>query len=150
MRYLRGHSPKRLGPANENWKGGKTMMYGYVMVRVGRRYRPEHVLIWEAANGTVPKGMHVHHKNGNKTDNRLENLECLTRSEHKHIHQHTPFGYNTFIPDDDLLAAYRMLWRRLRRPPSTTECLPKNGTPHWRTYHRRFGSIDRVRQLAHP
>jgi hypothetical protein len=46
----------------------------------------EHVLVWEAHHGAVPAGMELHHVNGNKLDNRIENLLPVTRLEHKRIH----------------------------------------------------------------
>jgi len=46
-----------------------------------RRWRAVHVLVWEAANGPLPKGCAVAFKNGDKRDIRLDNLELLTRGE---------------------------------------------------------------------
>ncbi len=40
-----------------------------------------HRVLYEAFVGPIPKGMHINHKNGVKTDNRLENLEVVTPSE---------------------------------------------------------------------
>jgi len=45
-----------------------------------------HRFVWEQANGPIPKDHHVHHRNGNKTDNRLENLELLSHGEHSARH----------------------------------------------------------------
>jgi len=46
-----------------------------------RRWRAIHLLVWEAANGPLPSGHAVAFKNGDKSDIRLENLECITRRE---------------------------------------------------------------------
>lgn len=36
-----------------------------------------HREVWEKHFGSIPAGFHIHHKNGNKQDNRIENLELL-------------------------------------------------------------------------
>jgi hypothetical protein len=40
-----------------------------------------HRLVWEAFNGPIPKDMTINHKNGNKKDNRLANLEVVSQAE---------------------------------------------------------------------
>lgn len=45
-----------------------------------------HRAIWEAAHGPIPKGWHVHHKDGDHLNNALENLECLPPSDHWNEH----------------------------------------------------------------
>jgi hypothetical protein len=40
-----------------------------------------HREIWVAAHGSIPKGWIIHHLNGGKTDNRLENLAAVPRYE---------------------------------------------------------------------
>lgn len=47
-----------------------------------RGYVREHRWIWYEAFGSIPKGHHIHHKNGNKQDNRLANLELMTHQDH--------------------------------------------------------------------
>lgn len=67
---------------------------GYVKVRVGKLHPLSdrngwtylHRLIWWAAGRTVPSGYVLHHKNEDKRDNRLENLEAITRAEHNRLH----------------------------------------------------------------
>ena len=84
----------RTGEHNYAWKGGRLLgKDGYIYILAvpgnpkGRRYRLEHVLVWEQANDKkLPKGWVIHHLNHVKDDNRLENLEAMPRSQHNHEH----------------------------------------------------------------
>lgn len=46
-----------------------------------------HQEVWKHHRGPIPDGWHVHHKNGDFLDNRIENLECLPPAEHYDQHQ---------------------------------------------------------------
>lgn len=68
---------------------------GYVKVRVGTAhplsdpngYAYEHFLVWCSAGRQRPAaGETLHHRNEDKTDNRIDNLELLTRAEHNAVH----------------------------------------------------------------
>lgn len=54
---------------------------GYTQVRVNGKFFQKHHLVWEQANGPVPKGMSVVFKDGNKQNFALDNLELLNRKE---------------------------------------------------------------------
>lgn len=45
-----------------------------------------HRVVWEYYNGEIPKGFHIHHKDGNIDNNDVENLECLPSHEHLSNH----------------------------------------------------------------
>lgn len=47
-----------------------------------------HRYIWMLANGEIPEGYHIHHKDGNHLNNALENFECITATEHISAHYH--------------------------------------------------------------
>lgn len=93
-REARGFAQK--GENNPFWKGGRTIdKSGYVLVRTERTdrqtpYELEHRYLWEKAYGPLPKGHIIHHLNGIKSDNRLENLAAMSRSDH-HIKHTEPY-----------------------------------------------------------
>jgi hypothetical protein len=47
----------------------------------------KHRAIWMRVHGEIPKGYIIHHINGNKQDNRIENLECISHREHQLKHK---------------------------------------------------------------
>lgn len=82
----------RTGEKNPNWKGGRYQnTSGYIEIRVNGRKKLEHVYIVEQSLGRrLNRSEVVHHKNGDKTDNRIENLQVMTISEH--MRHHHPNG----------------------------------------------------------
>jgi hypothetical protein len=53
-------------------------------------------LVWSRAHGSIPPGLTVNHRDGVKTNNRLDNLELATRSE-QGIHAAHVLGNNHFM-----------------------------------------------------
>lgn len=67
---------------------GSITKKGYVrgFDKASGRQRMLHNLVWEQHRGLIPENYQVHHINGIKTDNRIENLELLSPIEHKRLH----------------------------------------------------------------
>lgn len=94
---MRGrHGNHARAERNGRWNDERVISsHGYVKIRVGRDhpradpngYAYEHLLVWLTA-GRRPPGPHelIHHQNENKTDNRLSNLQLITRSGHAEHH----------------------------------------------------------------
>lgn len=91
------------GELHSNWAGGKYFSpRGYVFMNVygrGKKHRElEHRYVMEChlkkiapnhpsiANGRLAHHWQVHHINGTKTDNRIENLMLVNTGDHRKVH----------------------------------------------------------------
>ena len=45
-----------------------------------------HRYVWEKEKGKIPIGFDIHHINGQKADNSIDNLECLSKSDHTRLY----------------------------------------------------------------
>ena len=82
------------GDKNHRWNEGKLRRYGYLYIQKPDHpnsdnygYVAEHRLVMEKHLGRyLDKKEHIHHKNGNRNNNKIENLHLCTFSEHMKIH----------------------------------------------------------------
>lgn len=72
-------------------KQGKTRN-GYYMVNLRRnnvkKYSSVHRLVWSAFNGAIPEGLEINHRDEDKANNALLNLELVTRKENINFGTH--------------------------------------------------------------
>lgn len=57
--------------------------YRYVSVTINRKQVavPAHRVVWQALHGAIPDGMQINHKDGDRSNNRPDNLEVVTGAE---------------------------------------------------------------------
>lgn len=67
---------------------GKTYyLCGQYFQRKGKRL---HRAVWEYHNGNIPNGYHIHHIDGDRSNNNIENLTLMQGHDHLHGHMCQP------------------------------------------------------------
>ena len=79
----RGLMPK---PWNLGKGNGYINTKGYRIISVDGMEWLEHRYVWTQFYGEIHDGYEIHHINRNKIDNRIENLDIMTKSEHGKEH----------------------------------------------------------------
>lgn len=59
---------------------------GYYLDTKGKPRKRMHIYVWEYYNDKIPKGYNVHHRDGNKANNDISNLQLVKVHEHRMIH----------------------------------------------------------------
>ena len=78
------------GENNASWKGGLVLQQGYVMLKQldGKYKKRARIIMEEYLKKDLNSYDIVHHINGDKADDRIENLQLMTRKEHIDLHHH--------------------------------------------------------------
>ncbi len=107
--YSKGMGKKHFGASNPNWKGGRLIASnGYILIRVGtdhhlsdvRGYAYEHRLFAEEKIGRrLRPREQVHHIDGNRGNNALENIEVMETLAH-HLVNHRKTGKKRRLPGE--------------------------------------------------
>ncbi|WID30783.1 hypothetical protein [Staphylococcus phage HMGUsa2] len=77
---------------------------GYLTVKINKKRHMVHRLVYEYFGTDFNKDYHIHHIDGNKQNNCIDNLECISPSEHnKRHHKDNTFNkYNRgYVLTDD-------------------------------------------------
>ncbi len=136
------HNNRPSGRRHHRWNEGRIFSeHGYVKVCVGAEhpladpngYAYEHLLVWCGAGRPRPDaGKILHHKNEDKSDNRLANLDLLTRVSHSIQHHGS-------LTDDQV----RTLRERYAAGEDGTKLASDFGIPSQRVYKLLHGNTRR-------
>jgi hypothetical protein len=95
--YPKGEKNKQFGDGTRHLKGYLEIKLPWHYLAKSTGYVPYHRLVYSLFHGPLTDSMIVHHKNGDKTDNRPENLEAyenngVHRKSHSKKQKRDKFG----------------------------------------------------------
>lgn len=109
--------------------------HGYYFIRVNTKLYREHRLIWKMLKGVDP--VELDHINRNKTDNRIENLREVTRTEN---------NINQNVRKDNISGCRGVSWHSQRQ--RWRVYLHINGSRKYLGSYREFSEASRVAKEA--
>lgn len=143
----------------------RTSSYGYLFYCENGKMNYLHREVAKVAYGDIPPGYHVHHIDGDKSNNQAVNLEILTNSEH--IRKHRPrkkivicdrCGTEFSIKNKDFLRSEQHYCsttcrdigqRKLPRPDAVTLFHQMQSISNWSKIGKLYGVSDNtVRKWA--
>ena len=74
-----GH--KSFNPQFAGKKAGHINQKGYVSIKLFKKKYQAHRLVWIMHNGDIPEELTIDHIDNNKVNNKIQNLQILTRSD---------------------------------------------------------------------
>lgn len=108
------------------YEGHKVYMNGnYPAIFLNGRNQHVHRIEWEKHNGKIPKGFIVHHKDENKLNWSIENLELLSKSEHIKRHKNIVKrpGVRIFATKDGLTLEFESIEKAAEFCGTYTACI---------------------------
>lgn len=114
----------------QKFNGESFYLCGFYYQHKGKRL---HRAVWKYHNGTIPKGYHVHHKDGNRNNNDISNLVLMQGSAH--LSEHMSKEERKAKSREDIKAAIAEApkWHRSKEGK---EWHSKNGKEAWE--HREY------------
>lgn len=89
-----------------------------------------HEEVWRKAHGEIPRGHHVHHRDGDPLNNALANLECLPGAEHLSHHGKSS-RWTKSQENQELLRRIRPLAAKWHRSKAGREWHRKHSREIW-------------------
>lgn len=102
-----------------------------------------HRLMWMMHNGKIPEGKEINHKDGNKANNSIENLELVTSSENrKHAYDNNLIGKNWEHPNAHLTREDYVLIEKMLISGKSIRSISILLNHNWKTIKRIKISIE--------
>lgn len=107
------------------FKRDKKTGYFLSSSRIGEKRKRLHIYVWEKENGIIPIGYEIHHKDHDKSNNEISNLELLTKAEHKQRHK------------DEITDEQKRIWTENLEKHARPQAIIWHGSENGRKWHKQ-------------